>query len=125
MYLGRDSSFFIFNSQIPCLKRTLLFGAASFCVLGASEGGEGRGGSLAGHLSNCMGKPLESGVCAAIQGLFRCKKGQTGEKSRAVASLGSSSIFRQEGGPSALEDSIAEGAGARKGAGVSNGALER
>lgn len=79
----------------------------------------------AGHLSNCMGKPLESGVCAAIQGFSRCKKGQTGEKSRAVASLGSSSSFRQEGGPSALEDSIAEGAGARKGAGVSNGALER
>ena len=75
----------------------------------------------AGHLSNCMGKPLKSG----IQGLFRCKKGQTGEESRAVASLGSSSSFRQEGGPSALEDSIAEGAGYRKGAGVSNGALER
>ena len=99
-------------------KRALLFGAASFLRFGASEGG-------AGCLLNGTEKPLESGVCAAIQGFSRCKKGQTGEKSRAVASLGSSSSFRQEGGPSALEDSIAEGAGERKGAGVSNGALER
>ena len=121
MYLGRDSSFFIFNSQIPCLKGRCFFGRRPFCVLGASEGGEGRGGSFIELYGKTPGKRRLCGN----PGVFRCKKGQTGEKSRAVASLGSSSSFRQEGGPSALEDSIAEGAGARKGAGVSNGALER